>query len=388
MSAGKFISSNLRFKGKMAIIAIAVSFFVIIVALAVSAGYRECIRDGVSKLTGDIQLTRPDMSWYSPDTPIHSAPSYLPQLEAMQGVKEIVPVIYRGGIVKQGEDIRGVLFKGIPCSDSTSLQVTVPESLASSLGLKPGDEMLSYFVGEKLQARKFKLAGTYETLTTSADNLIVLAPLKDLQRVNAWEDGESSALEVMLEDSYRDEESERSIAMQMAMLAYENCGEDEKNPTLAIPSVNRYAQLFDWLTLIDFNVMIILALMILVAGFNMISGLLIMLFRNISTIGTLKALGMADRGVAEVFLRVASRTVLKGMLIGNALAVAFCLLQRSSHILKLDPSNYFVSFVPVKLELMNILMVDAIAYVAIMILLLIPALFISKVDPADTMRVK
>lgn len=388
MTAGKFISSGLRFRGRLAVIATAVSFFVIIVALAVSAGYRESIRDGVSRLTGDIQLTRPDMNWYSPDTPVYSDPACRPVLETMPGVREIVPAIYRGGIVRQEGDIRGVLFKGVPAADSSSLRATVPEGLANALKLKPGDEMLTYFVGDRLQARKFRIAGTYETLTTSADNLIVMVPLKDLQRVNGWDDGEVSALEIMLEDGYRDAGSERELARRIAACAYELCGEDEKNPTLSVPSVDRYSRLFDWLTLIDFNVMIILALMILVAGFNMISGLLIMLFRNISTIGTLKALGMKDRGVAEVFLRVASGTVVKGMLAGNAIALAFCMVQRHTHLLKLDPANYFVSFVPVKVDPVSVLAVDAVAFAAIMLLLLIPALFISKVDPAETMRVK
>lgn len=388
MSAGRFISSKLRFEGRLASVAIAVSFIVIIVALAVSAGYRESIRDGVSALTGDIQLTRPDMSWYSPESPVHSDPPCRSAIEAIPGVRETVPVIYRGGIVRKDDDIRGVLFKGVPSADSVSLRVLVPEGLAASLGLKEGDGMLTYFVGEKLQARKFIVAGTYPTLTTSADNLIVMASLEDLRRVNGWEEGEVSALEIMLEDGSRDEASQRSIAARVSTLANMTCGEDEMNPTLALPSADRYAQLFDWLALIDFNVKIILALMILVAGFNMISALLIMLFRNIPTIGTLKSLGMRDRGVSGVFLRVAARTVLKGMLAGNLLAVTFCLLQRATHFLKLNPANYFVSYVPVRLEPGSVLMVDAIAFCAIMLLMLLPSLFISRVDPADTMRVR
>jgi len=135
-------------------------------------------------------------------------------------------------------------------------------------------------------------------------------------------------------------------------------------------------------------VVAILLLMIVVAGFNMISGLLIMLFRNISTIGTLKAVGMTNRGVAEVFLRVAARIVLKGMLIGNALALGFCLLQGSTHLLKLNPENYYVSFVPVSINLPYIIVADVLAFVVIMLLLLIPCLFIAKVDPAETVRVK
>lgn len=147
-----------------------------------------------------------------------------------------------------------------------------------------------------------------------------------------------------------------------------------------------YSQLFDWLDLIDYNVYAILVLMTVVAGFNMISGLLILLFRNISTIGTLKSLGMTDRSIAGVFLRVSARLAGIGMLAGNAAALLFCLLQGSTKIIRLNPENYFVSFVPVDVNLPMILLADAAAFAVIMLLLLIPSLFISKVDPSVTVK--
>ena len=146
--------------------------------------------------------------------------------------------------------------------------------------------------------------------------------------------------------------------------------------------------MFSWLDLIDFNVFFILLLMTVVAGFNMISGLLIMLFENISTIGLLKSVGMKDKAIAKVFLSTSSVLLLKGMAIGNALALLFCLIQDRTHLLKLDPENYFVSFVPVHVDMGTILLADAISFAVILVLLTIPSLFISKVDPADTVRVK
>ena len=126
--------------------------------------------------------------------------------------------------------------------------------------------------------------------------------------------------------------------------------------------------------------------MTVVAGFNMISGLLILLFENISTIGILKTLGMTDRAIARVFLRSSSSLVLKGMLAGNILAFLFCAVQSSTHFITLDPANYFISYVPVHLEIMKILAADAAAYLLIMLLLLLPSMFISRVDPARTVR--
>jgi lipoprotein-releasing system permease protein len=161
---------------------------------------------------------------------------------------------------------------------------------------------------------------------------------------------------------------------------------DDDDALTAVSSLNKYPQIFSWLDLIDFNVLIILLLMTVVAGFNMISGLLIMLFRSISTIGTLKAMGMTDRNISSVFLRVASDAVLKGMIAGNLAAIALCLLQKWTHLVHLNPENYFVSFVPIHLNLPLIIVADAISYGLIMLLLLIPTLFISRVDPAQTVR--
>lgn len=175
--------------------------------------------------------------------------------------------------------------------------------------------------------------------------------------------------------------------MEIGSLVREYSSEDE--PTVVVTSlVQAYPQLFDWLNLIDFNVMIVLTLMTIVAGFNMISGLLILLFENISTIGLLKALGMRDRGIAGVFLRSSAVLVGKGMAVGNLIAVVLCLIQQKTHLLKLSPENYFVSFVPVHLDWAWILGADAVAFVSIMLLLLLPSLFISRVDPATTMRVE
>ena len=182
------------------------------------------------------------------------------------------------------------------------------------------------------------------------DNIIVLADMADIQRLNGWEKDEVSTLEISLAPYSRNAAGMRRATDQIGMIALEDAGADDD--TLVATSVmTRYPQIFDWLNLIDFNVVFILILMTIVAGFNMISGLLIMLFRNISTIGTLKSLGMTDRSIAKVFLKVASVIVLKGMLAGNVLALLFCGIQKWTHVLKLNPENYFVPFVPVHLNL-------------------------------------
>lgn len=388
MDASLFISRRLRFKGGIAMVCIAISYLVMIIAVAVSSGFRNEIRRGVSSLSGDIQLTPPNLNVLDNFRPIEGDASYLSYIKEVRGVKSVDPVIYRAGMIKQVDNIHGVLFKGIEGGvDSVALSVSIPTRLAEIAGLSEGDRMTAYFIGEKVRLRQFRVASVYDALVEADDRLVIYADLKDLQRLDGWKDNQVSALEIHMYDAGRDESSIWNATQEIGTIVNAYSSESEA-PVVAVSSASRYPQLFDWLDLIDFNVLFILILMTIVAGFNMISGLLIMLFENISTIGLLKALGMTDRAISKVFLSSAAVLVLKGMAIGNALGLVFCALQSTTHLLKLDPENYFVSFVPVNIDLGAVLLADAASFVVIMLLLLVPTLFISKVDPAQTVRVK
>ena len=373
-------------------ISIAVSFLVMIIAVAVSSGFRHEIRAGISSVSGDIQLLPLNMNLMDEASPVEADAAYIPYVRDIDGVEDIIPVIYRAGIVRHDEEIHGILLKGLPSEnlpyakpDSISLAVSIPRRLSEITGLEAGDRMLTYFVGEKVRARQFNVVSIYDSMLETDDRLIVYADLKDLQRLNGWDANEVSAVEIMLDRDNKNNVVEKAEEVGAMVYAYSS---DEETTVLASSCVSRYPQIFDWLNLMDFNVLFILILMTIVAGFNMISGLLIMLFENISTIGLLKTLGMTDRAIAKVFLSSSAVLAIKGMAIGNALAIIFCAVQSSTHLLKLDPVNYFVSYVPVHPDLGLILTADVIAFAAIMLLLLIPCLFISKVDPAETVRVR
>lgn len=394
MDASLFISRRLRFRGHIAMISIAISFLVMIVAVAVSSGFRHEVRKGISSISGDVQLMPLNMNLMDQASPVESDASYMPYVKQMEGVSDVIPVIYRAGIVRHDEEIHGVLLKGMPEGaltyakpDSVSLAVSIPDRLAELTGLGVGDRMLTYFVGDKVRARQFNVVDVHKSMLETDDKLVVYADLADLQRLNGWAENEVSAVEVMLDKNRRDESGIRDAAEEIGALVYAYTAEDEAT-VVASSCVSRYPQIFDWLNLLDFNVMFILLLMTIVAGFNMISGLLIMLFENIPTIGLLKTLGMTDRSIAKVFLSSSSVLMIKGMAMGNALAIIFCVVQSVTHVLRLNPENYFVSYVPVHLDLGLILTADIVSFAVIMILLLIPCLFISHVDPADTVRVR
>ena len=394
MDASYFIARRLSFKGKIATACIAISFLVMIIAVSVSGGFRNEIRNGLSSLTGDIRIMPPNQNVLDEGSPIEADPEYLSYIQEVNEIDKIVPVIYRAGIIRQDGNIHGVLFKGVPVeefpvevADSLQLAVCIPSRLAQIAGLDPGDAMSSYFVGESVKARRFNVAAVYESLVETDDKLVVYAALPDMQRLNGWSDDLVSSMEVILRKDRRDEKDIREAAEEVGSLI-NLYSSDEEASVIAVSSVSEYPQIFGWLDMIDFNVFFILLLMTVVAGFNMISGLLIMLFENISTIGLLKSLGMTDKAIAKVFLSSSAVLTIKGMAMGNAIAILFCVIQSTTHMLKLDPANYFVSFVPVHLDMGLVLAADAGAFVVIMLLLLIPCLFISKVDTAETVRVK
>ena len=382
MGAGGLIASGIRFKGRLASVAVAVSFLIIIIAVCVAAGFRSEIRAGVSDMAGDILMSRPDADFFGEEKPFTDTLSYMDRLLDIPGVSCITPVIFRAGIARSGGNIQGIMFKGVPGLDST-LHATVPGTLADALDLKVGDRMLTWFVGEKVKARQFVVSRIQESVLDAEGTMIVKVPLEDLQRLNEWQEHEVSALQIMMDEDSRERAGLDEAARFASIVSSAYASEDEA-VLKAVPSTVRYNQLFDWLDLIDANVTAILILMIVVAGFNMISGLLILLLRNIGTIGMLKTMGMTDKGIRGVFLRVAARLVFFGMLAGNAVALALCAVQDCTHLITLNPENYFVSFVPVSINIPHILIADVLAFAAILVTMLIPSTFIAKVDPAQT----
>jgi lipoprotein-releasing system permease protein len=370
--ADRFISRKLTFQGNVAAVAIAVSFFVIIVAVAVSSGFRHQIREGVAAMAGDVTIAPFPSGTDDPE----SLPVHLPEEEAIRalpGVVDIKPVAVRAGIVKNGETVHGVLVKGLPNQSGEDLSVSIPQRLGEILGVGVGDDLTTYFVGEKLRVRKFHITEVHRDLLELDDNLLVYARLEDIQRLNGWTQEEASSLEV----SIREGADANRLAVNIGSLL-----EDY----YVLSSRQSYPHVFDWLDLLDYNVIIILILMTVVAGFNMVSGLLIMLLRNISTVGTLKTLGMDNRAIGRLFVRIGAKAVLKGMLIGNAAALLFCLLQGTLHLIPLDPANYFVSWVPVRVSLLWIIGADAIAFAGILLLLWLPSRVVARIDPAQTVK--
>lgn len=365
MRAEKFIAGRLRFRQWMAVCATALSSFVIVLAIAISGGFRHEIRKALSGMSGDIKVM---------GDPVILTDSLSAVIGSSLDDVTIKAAVYRPGLIKLEGSIKGVMFKGTEEADS-SMTARIPASLADGQGLGIGDALTCYFIGEKVQARKFRISGVYDNPLDTGENPVILVSCGDLQRLDRWQSNEYTELELVCSGE-PDRKELKAKALELSNL----CGYECRS------SMEIYSRIFDWLDIIDLNVLIIMILMVIVAGFNMISGLLIILFRNTSTIGLLKSMGMTNASVSGVFLRVAAKLAASGLAAGNILAFIFCLIQGTTGFIKLNPANYFISFVPVRLDIPFILAADLVCFAAIMALLLIPTIFISKVDPAETVR--
>jgi lipoprotein-releasing system permease protein len=381
-------------------VSVALSIFVIIVAVCVLLGFRKEIRDKTSAFMGTMALVAPGQTPMNEKFPFSDNISFLDRLDSVQGVEGHFRVAYSSGLIKTPDNIYGAHFKGVDSLYNFSFfkdnissgeipkfggrispDVLMAARLAHRMGYGVGDEITAYFIGEEVKVRKFKIAGLFETQLENLDNTMILCDIRQVQRINGWEKDEISTIEIMLSGNADIDRKNYEITD----LIYEESTDDD--PPLFATSVKQiFPNLFDWLNLLDTNVLAILILMITVAGFNMISSLLIILFRNISTIGLLKAMGMTSRGVAKVFRHVALDIVARGLAAGAALAIILCAVQKHFKILTLDPDNYFVKYVPIEFNFIYIAAVVLLSLAAIMVILSLTSGFISRVSPDKTMR--
>lgn len=382
-----FISGRVRFRSKAADSSLAVSFFVVCLALSIAGGFRHEIWDRLSDVSGDISITEPGFRGASTSFELDSA--LFDSIASLEQVSSLRPVVYSGVMMRKGDEMHGVVFKGVEDGESaTSDKINIPRRLSELLCLTEGDKLACYFINEQCSVRNMEVGGIYDGIVTDDDKLVVFCNIDFLRRACAMGEDELSAIEVLLREDMRNA-SDVEIAEDAINDLLSDYNENIENDSLMATSLrSEYPQLFDWLGVIDMNMLVILALMLIVAAVNMISALLIMLFENISFIGLLKSMGMRSRQISGIFLISSAREIVKGMIWGNAAAVLLCLAQKQFNLVKLSPENYFVSSLPVRIDLLQLLSFDILSFFVILVCLVVPCRFISKVDPAVTVRTK
>lgn len=386
---------------RIAIVGVALGLAVMILSVAIVIGFKKEVRNKVIGFGSHIQITNFDNNSSYETTPIAVSDSLLQALREFPGIKHIEGYATKMGILKTDSDFQGVVLKGIDTDydwsffrnnlkegelltidpKKTSTDVIISRYLSDLLGLKLGDSILTYFVQEDVRARKFNIVGIYETGFMDYDKLFVLADIKQVRRLNGWEKDEVSGLELLVDDYDKLD--------QIAEDLYFNLVEKQDRHgntyfTRSIKEMN--PMIFNWLDVLDVNVVVILILIFAVAGFTMISGLLIIILERTNMIGILKALGENNVSIRKIFLYISFFLIGKGMLWGNVVGIAICLIQSHFRIIKLDPSIYYLDAVPIDLSIVSLILLNIGTLCASMLMMLGPSYLITKIDPAKSIR--
>ncbi|GET30036.1 ABC transporter permease [Prolixibacter sp. SD074] len=388
-----------------AIIGIALGLILMILSVAIVTGFKSQIRRKVIGFGSDIQVVNFDSNSSYETKPVPKQQLWLDSLRGMPDVRHIQMFATKPGIIKTKNEIQGVVLKGVGpdfdwgffrqnmvkgkifhVNDSVRTDnVIISEQLADLLKLKLGDPLFMYFLNDVSSAprmRRFKITGIYKTSLEEFDRLFILADIKHIQRLNNWTGDEVSGFEVSLKNF--DQIDRMTQEVRNLTLRYE----DQKNlPVLRTVSIKlKYPQIFDWLNLLDMNVWVILGLILIVAGFNMVSGLLILILERTNMIGVMKALGTENMSVRKVFLYLSTFLIGKGMLWGNIIGLLICFLQAQFGIIKLDPTSYYVNTVPINLKLLHFVLLNIGTLVITMSMLVIPSWYISRITPDKAIR--
>ena len=386
---------------RIAMIGIALGLAVMILSVAIVIGFKKEIRNKVIGFGSHIQITNFDNNASYESSPIAVSDTLMQHLATFPGVTHVEAFATKPGILKTDKDFQGVVLKGVDgnydwsffqknlkegtvpdfSGEKTSTEVLISAYLANLLELKLGDAFFVYFVQEPVRARKFQIVGIYETGFVDYDKIFLMADIRQIRRLNGWEADEVGGLELQVADYDGLDAVAEAVYFDMAER------QDRMGNTYYARSIKDLnPMIFDWLAVQDINVVVILVLVLAVAGFTMISGLLIIILERTNMIGILKALGESNARIRHIFLYIAFFLIGKGMIWGNVVGIALCLVQSCFHVVKLDPTIYYLDAVPIDLNLFSLLWLNAGTLAASMLMMLAPSCLISRIEPARSMR--
>ena len=380
---------------RVALAGIIVGVMVMILTICIVVGFKHTVTEKVAGFGAHIQIVNFDNNNTYDLQPIEVPDSLLQRLQSFEHVAKAAPFITKPGMLKTDSAFHGIVLKGtdywgffgrniidggIPNGPN---QVVISKSVAQELDLQVGDAVNSYFVDETdIRARRYTVSGIYDTGFGQFDDLFVITTLRDAKRLQGWEINTFSGVEILVDDiRYIDETADAVYFATVNKLdengynAYYVQTLKEQNPAI-----------FAWLDLLDMNVIVIIVLMLLVAGFNIVSGLIILILDGVQLIGTLKALGADNRFVRRVFLGQAALLIGKGMLYGNAIGFILAAIEYKFHLVPLDATTYYVSYVPIAFPWGWLLLLNVLTLVVSLLILLLPSMIITKISPAKVMH--
>lgn len=387
---------------RIATIGVAIGLAVMIISVSIVLGFKHSIRDKVIGFGSDITvadfLTLQGYEQY----PIQINDSLIRALKSTPGIKHVQRYAYTQGILKTNDDFLGVLLKGVgPEFDSTFIhsnmiegtlpkfsdseshqKIVISKTIADKLNLKVGQRLFAYFINKQgVRTRKFTITGIYATNMKQFDSQICFTDLYTINKLNGWEPDQYSGAELQVNDF-----SQLNLVTMRILNKVKNTV-DHYGETYSAENITEMnPQIFSWLDLMDMNVWIILALMTAVAGVTMISGLLIIILEHTQIIGILKALGSRNRQIRHIFLWFSTFIIGKGLLLGNIIGLGCILLQKWLGLITLDPQTYYVSVVPVEINIPLIIALNLATLFICIIVLIAPSYLISHIHPAKSMH--
>ncbi|MBK7965360.1 MAG: ABC transporter permease [Bacteroidetes bacterium] len=380
---------------QIAIVGIILGIVAMLISVMVVTGFRNEITRKVTGFVADYRISAFNNNDSYEESPVKLDSKSIESIKSIPGVRHIQPFILKAGLLKTKDDIQGVVLKGFDAqfdpsffkeklvegtlptlNDSTyTTAILLSQNLANKLRLKTGDSFLLFFIQEDRKVRKLKISGIYNTgLSEEFDNLYLLCDLKMLQQVNNWKNNEVGGYEVFADNGNDDETIYRALY-------------DKAGYTLNTKSTKElYPQLFNWLELQNLNVIVIIGLICLVAGITMISTLLVLIMENTKEIGILKSIGANDKFIGRVFGSVAFYILLKGLIIGNLIALSLAIFQIKTGIVTLPEADYYLAQVPVNFTIPGILLINGVVLITGILVMMIPAKIISGVNPIKVLR--
>jgi lipoprotein-releasing system permease protein len=379
---------------RISILAIALGVAVMIIAMAIVNGFQTEIRNKIVGFGAHTSITSYNTQNQLDPKPIDRNQDFLPKIQNHEAVNNIQVFASKGGIIKTEKDIYGVVLKGVGSDYDWSFfnqnlvaghkitisdtnrndSILISEYIANKLYLAVGDEIRMYFIQEPPRVRKFSIAGIYNTGFGEMDELYVIGDIQHIQKLNNWSDNLVTGFEVSVNDFEKLDEVDEFI--------YHNIGYNFTSTSIKTAR----ADIFNWLDLQDINVLVIIILMLLVAGINIISALLIMVIERTNMIGILKTVGANNSSIRRIFLYSATYLIGIGLFWGNLIGISFCVLQQQFQFFKLDEEAYYIDRVPIEINMIEIIALNLGTLIISVAILVIPSLIISKITPAKAIK--
>jgi len=380
---------------KITIAGVALGVTLMLLALFITAGYKKVIRDKMVSLGAHIRISSIEQNYSFDLLPFDRNQAFIDELSKNPHIKNMQFYATKVGILKAQDQVEGIVLKGIDStfswelfqthiiagsplhysSDSISNNILISKTLASKLQLQVGDKVGAYFVQEPPRQRSFIVKGIYETELPEVDTRFVLTDLRHVQRLNNWESSQVSGIEILIDDYTQLD----AIGWQI---------HNDIPYSLKAETIKQlYPNIFEWLALSDTNALVLLIITIFVCIITMISTFFIIVLEQTKNIGILKTMGLNHKQIVKLFLIIASKLILRGLLWGNIIGLGISILQMTFHLIPLDPATYYVSYIPIAINLFTLLWVNLLVFTACLLALLIPAYYISKrISPVDAIR--